>query len=1008
MKQKSIDKRIKQIGQTKIVFSFTAIGVLVALFICSLLNVNQYVLLTLLIIVLGLLLVVFGLTILNYRTVNYYCYHELYAKTLENYNVIHDNNFHLVKYDDKYNELHNLNLMLDSIQASYENKVFYKKKLEMKDLNVEYVEDKELRNFLITKDSFIKNMKDFIDLSTYFSCGLILFKYDSDKDVKIPNKEILRIEEEFPKLFKNNDVLFGKRDDYSLFIFVRNIDSPASLDYLLREFVNHYHYIDYKANKNIYTVKLGAVIYPFSQIDNIFSDLYYASKRKGMVNVYIPNRNNLKKGIYSQGKRISYLSLIVEEMTQNGSKVKTPTDFEHFVVPTIASMMTYFDFNNAGFIYKSNAQGFVVDKEYALNNEVTLGKHTFVEDEFIKALERNKLENNTVLFSTRENVPSDLGVYFDKYRINSGFFGLIYLADKLMGVIYFINKDHEFFSDLIDKQYLILYASEFRNSYSNLLLIESNKDTIKVTDSLLKTTKCNLYEIDAKSYYLIVKSEGLKPLESKSNKKKTKCYEVIYNLKAPCKDCPLLTGKAKSSTYDDVSYSTSLKLTTDKTKSAILLMQPTNVGIFQTDIFDSNIFISSRYSFIHILGSYFLNNLKGFVLLYRIENLREVVKEIGELNYNNMMRDIADKIATITDDTNCYLYAPNALALIFNEQGRSEIFDIAEKINHFIKHKYFFENKTVRFTPSLFVFNYPQDFDSLDAFIRHIETSLNSKKPNLLNKMYLVDQHIERFASETDYCLSLLEKANKEHAFELRFTPIFHASDKSLAGADLTFVLKDDLRGDYLRTAEVMRIVKKESKTFLYTNTILDQVGNNFNVFDNSIYRITGMEHIVVPVNIEYFLNNDYVFALNAIRSKYSLLKNYLIFAIDENECFNNLKLMKQIFNNLEDLGIKVMISRYTGKLIPLVKVKELGASSIKIEPSFIDFLVDNTNNTNDIKRITEEAISYDLTVSFENVNTDEQYDLLKDMKYDFMEGLRFSPALGEDEFNKFIMKFRK
>ena len=61
-----------------------------------------------------------------------------------------------------------------------------------------------------------------------------------------------------------------------------------------------------------------------------------------------------------------------------------------------------------------------------------------------------------------------------------------------------------------------------------------------------------------------------------------------------------------------------------------------------------------------------------------------------------------------------------------------------------------------------------------------------------------------------------------------------------------------------------------------------------------------------------------------------------------------------------------------------------------------------------DIKRITEEAISYDLTVSFENLNTDEQYDLLKDMKYDFMEGLKFSPALGEDEFNKFIMKFRK
>ena len=76
MKQKSIDKKIMQISQTKIVFSTTAIVSLIVLAICSLLNVNKYILIGLLAFIFVLLCFVLGLAVYNYRTINYYCYHE--------------------------------------------------------------------------------------------------------------------------------------------------------------------------------------------------------------------------------------------------------------------------------------------------------------------------------------------------------------------------------------------------------------------------------------------------------------------------------------------------------------------------------------------------------------------------------------------------------------------------------------------------------------------------------------------------------------------------------------------------------------------------------------------------------------------------------------------------------------------------------------------------------------------------------------------------------------------
>ena len=743
VKTKSFVKDIKKFEIARLITAIVIclIGIVFLLFTLNVFATNIYVLIILvcLIILLAVGEFVISLKIRKYEKQT--LYNNLYLKTLNNFDNISKVNFNFDKYSELDTEFDELNGLLQDIQDKYQDIIFYKKHVDFKDLKFIYQIYESQQSVILSKDSFIKNIPNFIDESFAFRNAFLIVRF-SDNNVKLSLEESMGIIKQLKEVFKKNDVVVGYRDEFSLFFFIRNIDSLHSLDYLLNYFVKNYHHLEYSlTNNECNTIKVSAVIYPYSSEKEIVNDLYYVNKKSNPIDIFIPSRISDKKGIESQVERLSYLSKVTENMLSLGDRVQNETNFKDNFMPTLKGILNYFDYDYCGFIINKYFVHYELYDEFSKKGD-NLFKASDLNLDLVSALIGHSDKDNSIYFTSRDNVSPELGKFLDIYHITSGYFYVVYLKDQVVGILYFANKEHEVYTDFLDRELLFYYSVIYRSFFNELLLVEQTNDSIITLKNLLKITLNQLYSINKDDYKLITASDSLKSYR-KNLKLGGYCYKEIYGLDKPCSDCPLKTNHNKESLFDKEKYISSLKLTNNKEKVITILMEPLKKDeLIGRERYDVNLFINAYYPFLQSLNNHFDSKSKGYVVLCRIENSNDILTKVGEVNYNIMLRDAIRKISEVFNSNEMYLYNSNTIGFIFNEVGLSTIYDNCELINHFIKHLYSIDGVDVRMMPSIFIMSYPLDFDNVPAFVRYIETNLSKFKPNLQNKLYAIEQHV--------------------------------------------------------------------------------------------------------------------------------------------------------------------------------------------------------------------------------------------------------------------------
>ncbi len=1007
----SIHKRVNKLEKLRVIFAgiIIVITIVFALFVTSIIPSNLYINLGLLALILILAGVEMYFSFRLNKVEQDLVYKNLYIKTLNNFDNLSNTKFNLEHYSGFDEEFDALNRSIRDIEEKYSNIIFFKKMADFSNLKLDYQKYSSQQTEIITKDSFVKNIPNFVDESFAFRNAFFTVRFN-EKDAKLNLEEALSITRKIKEVFAKNNVVVGYRDEYSLFVFVRNIDSLESLDYLLSYFVKDYHSISYSLNGNeCYTLKVSAVVYPYSSEKEILNDLYYVNKKSNPVDIFIPNRISEKKGIESQVERLSYLSKISEEMLRIGDKIKNETDFKEEFLLTLKAISTYFDFDASGFIENKYLTRYEIMDDFSKSGIPLFKKGEVVNDEAINAIIKYRGKDESIYFTNRINVNPELAKYLDTYHISSGFFYVIYLADKPRGIIYFVNHDKEIYGDFLDRELLFFYSLVFRSYYNELILLDSSNDDRNVLKNLLKITEIQLYSIKQNDYKLINISDSLKSYR-KDARVGMLCYKALYNLDSPCKDCPLKTNHSKESTFGTVKYNTSLKLTDNKEKAITMLMEPIKKDeLIGRERFDSNLFINNYYPFLQSLNNRFDSKSKGYVVLCRIDNAFDVLTKVGEVNYNIMVRDALRKASEVFNLSEIYLYNANTLGFIFNEIGLGTIYDNCELINHFIKHLYNIEGVEVRLIPNIFIYSYPLDFDNVPAYVRYIETNLTKVKPNNENKLYAVEQHIERYASKTDYTLSLLEKAYSNKNFDLDYLPVLNKGQKNLNSAIVSLKCKDDLRGSYINNDDVMDIIKKENKMLSYTLLIIEEISNAFNNFDPNAFRISGLDQFIIKVDSTLFSDQSlYLEKLANIVQSLSLPQGFITFILSESDFAKNLANLTKVPSNLKSLGIKVALNRYSGNELPLSKLNELGIREVELNSNLLETLVDNATNLSTIQKITNEAKAYNIEVIAPSITNKDQEDLLKDTSVNYVSGDLYEKAVTFSELTKVIKNYKK
>ena len=144
---------------------------------------------------------------------------------------------------------------------------------------------------------------------------------------------------------------------------------------------------------------------------------------------------------------------------------------------------------------------------------------------------------------------------------------------------------------------------------------------------------------------------------------------------------------------------------------------------------------------------------------------------------------------------------------------------------------------------------------------------------------------------------------------------------------------------------------------------------------------------------------------IKQIIEKQMIFPDQLEVEMTENSLIENFDIATETLFKLKELGVKISIDDFGVGYSSLNYLARFPIDSIKLDKSFISNLnnPEAVNNNTVVKCIVDMAHALNLKVVAEGVETEEQFNYLKSISCDYIQGYYFSKPMDEEKLLNFL-----
>jgi diguanylate cyclase (GGDEF)-like protein/PAS domain S-box-containing protein len=386
------------------------------------------------------------------------------------------------------------------------------------------------------------------------------------------------------------------------------------------------------------------------------------------------------------------------------------------------------------------------------------------------------------------------------------------------------------------------------------------------------------------------------------------------------------------------------------------------------------------------------------VLFISLENLAKVNQvyghEIGDLLLENSGLRIR---RTLRSSDYTFRFAGSELAVILtNITKNTDAGKVAQKIYNNVSVPYRYKDTDINISCHIGIALYPDDGQQKAEVTQKAVSALaEAKRRNIDFLMFdnsLHQQAVARLSLESE-----IAKAFEKGQFELHYQPVVDISGK-IHGAEALIRWNHPERGfippmEFIPIAEETGLIIPIGRWALFA----------------ACRRIAGWIHkrrLYVSINLsaKEFSDSTLLEAIQkAIKQSQNFDPAYLKLEITETKCMDDPERTIKQMQALLDIGVETFIDDFGTGYSSLGYLKRLPAVTLKIDKLFIDALENNKQEQDYLTHIIRTVKSRRKRVLVEGVSSREQYELLKAMGCDQMQGYLFSPPVPATEFEKLL-----
>ena len=398
----------------------------------------------------------------------------------------------------------------------------------------------------------------------------------------------------------------------------------------------------------------------------------------------------------------------------------------------------------------------------------------------------------------------------------------------------------------------------------------------------------------------------------------------------------------------------------------------------------------NRNYFVRLLGNFvrWAQDDKGVVavMFMDIDDFRKINDGLGIIVGDEVVQQFGQFLGTLQSDQVIVSHFNSDLYCIgiHDPVRERSVEQIYRMIRERLKKPFFLSSgQELTITVSVGVAEYPEAAQSALELINCAEIVMFKAKGAGKDSMQYFDVPIlDEFLQKIDIENKLKEAIFHEN-FVMYFQPQYHAEDKKLRGVEALIRWKDD-NGQMISPAVFIPIAEK--------NGTIVSIGTW--VIEESIRIYAGWKEkyhasLILSINVSaiQYKRPNFVSKLMAIVEKYGVEPSEVELEITESILIDDFVEMTNKLAILKDYGFRISLDDFGTGYSSLSYLKGLPINTLKIDKSFIDTVISDSNT-----KIITEAIIYMVkklgyeTVA-EGVETQEQFEYLKSIECDNIQG---------------------
>jgi diguanylate cyclase (GGDEF)-like protein/PAS domain S-box-containing protein len=388
-------------------------------------------------------------------------------------------------------------------------------------------------------------------------------------------------------------------------------------------------------------------------------------------------------------------------------------------------------------------------------------------------------------------------------------------------------------------------------------------------------------------------------------------------------------------------------------------------------------------------------NRRG-ILFITIENLADINRKHGHSIGSVLLENTGMRIKeAVRDSDYVFRFDGDELVVILSSLARNtDAVKVAHKISEQIAMPYNYKNFELSLKCYIGISIYPEDAENKESLIDKAVAALDEARRNDSAFMQydptIHARAIEKLELERD-----LNKAFFEDQFELYFQPIV-TIDGVLTGGEALIRWQHPERGlvppnDFIFLAEEIGLINEIGKWVLYTTT-------------KHLAEWTKKRDLYISVNLtarEYENINLFEIVKSALKQAGNLDPTYLKLEITETLGMRDPEKSLKFMNELTRIGIEIFIDDFGTGVSSLSYLKDLPASTLKIDKAFIDNITTSPSDVDYLEHIIRLIKSRDKKIVIEGVDNIGQHNILKKLPVDRLQGYYFSRPVNAPDFEK-------